>query len=252
MNNKFDISKYVKEDVLIIETQKSKEETDAFCKEMQPWRVNFNWSNGTKTSDFQIRDFMFNSRPMGKIRMFSSKIDLNIFRGKKVLDVAFNDGYHSFFFNKYLGCDVDSYEIYQTPVDRVSKFSEFIGLKGNYFIADANYYEKKDTYDLILHLGTLYHLQDIWSAIEKASNSLKVGGYLFLETITYEGKDKFDCRFINGLNNDKSNHWALSKSTLDYAFKEFGVSKVCDVRDIEVALLKDTGMVRGLSIYQKI
>lgn len=248
---KSSIKELLKKGVLEIETDKSREETDQFCKDLEPWRVVIEFSNGTKTTDFARRDFMFNRFPLGKMRIFQRFIDLEQFRNKSVLDIGFNEGYHSIFFSKYLNCQVDAIDVLGSALTRARKISEYLDLSVNYSIDNAITYRRENKYDLILHLGTLYHLTDVSMAIKNAADSLKDGGHLFLETITYKGENDYDCQFLAGINNDSSNIWALSIPTLDYMFKEVGLSKVNHCRDIEVDLLKGTGMQRSLVIYKK-
>ncbi len=234
-----------------IETQRSVEETRAFCKKLEPWRVVYSFSNGVRTDEFEKRDFVYNPRPLGKLKIFHEKFDLSQFKEKKVLDIGFNEGYHSLFFAKYLASDVDGIEVYQDALDRVSKLSDFLDVKVNLTLADANTYRKENTYDLIVHCGTLYHLHDTWSAIKNAAESLKQNGYLLLETITYKGQDDFDCRFINMLNKGHNNFWALSKPTIKYMFAEYGVSHYMDVKDHDFSHYAGPGMKRSLQIFFK-
>ncbi len=248
---KTEIDALLEKGILEIQTDKPREITDQFCKDLEPWRVVIEFSNGTKTTDFARRDFMFNRLPLGKLRIFSRFIDLEQFKGSSVLDIGFNEGYHSIFFSKYLKCKVDAIDVLGSALTRARKISEFLDLSVNYTIDNAITYKREKKYDLILHLGTLYHLTDVSTAIKNASDSLNDGGHLFLETITYEGSGEYDCQFLAGINNDSSNIWALSIPTLDYMFKECGLSKVSHCRDIEVNLLKGTGMKRSLLIYKK-
>lgn len=248
---KQNISQLLQKGVLQIDTDKSKEATDQFCKQMEPWRVVMEFSNGTSTTDFEKNEFMYNRLPLGKLRIFSQFLDFNDFQNAKVLDIGFNEGYHSIFFSKYLNCDVDAIDVLDSALQRSKQISSFLDCDINYSIDSAITYRKENTYDLILHLGTLYHLTDVSLAVKNAADSLKQGGTLLLETITYEGQREYDCQYLAGINNDSSNIWALSVPTLDYMFAENGMKRVAHCRDIEVELLKDTGMKRGLLIYKK-
>lgn len=245
------IKELLKNGVLEIETDKPRSVTDKFCKDLEPWRVVIEFSNGTKTTDFARRDFMFNKLPLGKMRIFSRFIDLEQFQDGNVLDIGFNEGYHSIFFAKYLNCKIDAIDVLGSALTRAKKISEFLDLDINYTIDNAITYKREKKYDLVLHLGTLYHLTDVSTAIKNASASLNDGGHLFLETITYEGTGEYDCQFLAGINDDSSNIWALSIPTLEYMFKECGLRQVSHCRDLEVNLLKGTGMKRSLLIYKK-
>jgi len=150
-----------------------------------------------------------------------------------------------------LNCNVDAIDVLDSALTRAKAISKFLDLDINYSIDSAITYRKENHYDLILHLGTLYHLTDVSLAIKNASDSLKKGGHLLLETITYENGNEYDCQFLAGINNDSSNIWALSIPTLDYMFAENGLRQVSHCQSIEVELLKGTGMKRGLLIYKK-
>jgi len=81
---KHDIGQLLKKGVLHIDTDKSKETTDAFCKDMEPWRVVMEFSNGTSTTEFEKNDFMYNRIPLGKMRIFSQYLDMTQFQNKNV------------------------------------------------------------------------------------------------------------------------------------------------------------------------
>lgn len=239
-------------DELFIETDLDKSETDKLISEMAPWRVLFQFSNGTRTDDFPLDDFVFNPRPLGKLRMFERELDLTQFAGGRVLDIGFNEGYHSIFFSKYLDCDVDSIDIYPNAVERVGKLSRAIGVSPNLMVDDASTYTKEGEYDLILHLGTLYHLPNVHEAIESAAKSLKPGGTLLLETTTYVGgAHEADCRYMSFVNRGQANFWALSKFAMADMFEQFDVEHVADVRDIEVKMVSDHGLMRSLQVYRR-
>lgn len=247
------IAKLLVSGELFIETDLPKETTDAYCAERQPWRVVYEFSNGTRTDHFETEDFIYNPRPLGKLRLFNQVVDLSQFAGKSVLDVGFNEGYHSIFMSKYLDCTVDAIDYSPGSVAKVSDLLDLIGETNiDLAIADAATYSRRNAYDLILHLGTLYHLPDVWGSIANSALSLRNGGTLFLETITYHSDvDESDCRFINTLNPGQKNYWALSKAAIKHMFAEHGVRHVADVKDYEVKILEGTGMMRSLMVFQK-
>ena len=235
---------------LVIQTDKSRQETDKFCSLMKPWRANFIFSNGTRTEAFELSHNRVKSHALRKLVLLSKHINFSQFKHKKVLDVGFNEGYNAIYFAQNLHCDVTGIEILPSVVARAKRFSEFVNLDIKFMVEDANYFNCIDEYDLILHLGTLYHLHDVWSAVRNTALSLRPGGYVFLETVAYKGGDEYDCKFINWLN-DEHNFWALSKETIRYLFASNNVVHVQDVRDVELKEYAGTGMFRTLAIFRK-
>jgi 2-polyprenyl-3-methyl-5-hydroxy-6-metoxy-1,4-benzoquinol methylase len=112
-------------------------------------------------------------------------------------------------------------------------------------IADATEFVD-EPFDLILHLGTLYHLQDPIKAMRTAARNTKLGGHLFLETMGYEGHDPLDCRLIYGLGGDTTNFWALGLAAIRCVLKDAGFSEVILVGKYEMKIFQGTGMSRVL------
>ncbi|MBL3565472.1 class I SAM-dependent methyltransferase [Rhodovulum sulfidophilum] len=241
----------LKDDVLFIETNRSVEETEAFCTRHAPWRSVYRFSNGVTTESFPRSEHVPNPRCLAKLRRFHARIDLSRFAGKRVLDLGFNEGYQSIFMAKYLGCQVDGIEAYQVAVDRTSAIAEFCGAPCKFWVADANSFVAPETYDVILHCGLLYHLHDVWSAVKNSCRSLKPGGEVLLETTSYEGADKFDCKFMNWHAKGNHNYWALSPETIRYLFAEFGCTEGREVDSFEVGALAGTGMKRTMMWFRK-
>ncbi|WP_414898719.1 class I SAM-dependent methyltransferase [Rhodovulum sp. YEN HP10] len=246
-----EIADRLKDDVLYIATDRSIEATEAFCAAQSPWRSVFRFSNGVTTETFPQNEQVPNPRCMAKLRRFNARADLARFAGKRVLDLGFNEAYNSVFMAKYLGCRVDGVEFHQQAVERGSAIAAFCGAPCNFQTADANSFVAHGTYDLILHCGLLYHLHDVWSGVKNTCLSLKPGGEVLLETMTYEGADKYDCKFINWHRKGNGNFWALSITTVEYLFAEFGCDLVEMVDSFEIGVIAGTGMKRTLMWFRK-
>ncbi|RBO52273.1 hypothetical protein DSD19_14255 [Rhodovulum sp. BSW8] len=246
-----EIAERLKTDVLYIETDRSVEETESFCTLHAPWRSVYRFSNGVTTESFERSEHVPNARCLAKLRRFHAKIDLSRLAGKRVLDLGFNEGYNSIFLSKYLGCKVDGIEFYDAAVKRTSAIAEFCGAPCTFWTADANTFSAPATYDVILHCGLLYHLPDVWSSVRNTCLSLKPGGEVLLETTTYEGADKFDCKFMNWHAKGYNNFWALSPETIRYMFAEFGCTEGQEVDSFEVGALAGTGMKRTMMWFRK-
>ncbi|WP_373355954.1 class I SAM-dependent methyltransferase [Pseudoroseicyclus sp. CXY001] len=246
-----DIAALLEGDALRIETDRSVEDTEAFCRDNGPWRSTFRFSNGVSTENFAQNDAVPNPRCMAKMRRFHGRADISRFAGKRVLDLGFNEGYNSIFMAKYLGCQVDGIEAYPIAITRGRKIADFCGTRCRFMTDDANTFVAPETYDLVLHCGILYHLPDVWSNVRNTCASLKPGGEVLLETMTYEGADRFDCKFINWHRKGFDNFWALSIDTVAYMFEEFGCAHVETIDSYEIGVIKDTGMKRTLMWFRK-
>jgi SAM-dependent methyltransferase len=109
-----------------------------------------------------------------------------------------------------------------TGIDVVQKHKEvsdelarMVGLGAEFLLESAEEFERRDTFDLVLHLGTLYHLANPVLSIDKCVRSLKRGGWFALETMCYRGAaDATTCKWIYGLAGDKTNFWSLGAEAI--------------------------------------
>ena len=91
----------------------------------------------------------------------------------------------------------------------------------------AEEFERENSFGLILHLGTLYHLANPVRSLENCFRSLKKGGWFALETICYRGsEDKTVCKWINGLGGDRTNFWALGEGAIESMAQYCGISEL--------------------------
>jgi hypothetical protein len=80
---------------------------------------------------------------------------------------------------------------------------------------------------VVLHFGTLYHLPNPLLSLQTTYDNLKPGGWLALETQTYDDpEDPGLCYFIHGHNNDKTNFWAISEDALRRYMQYIGFTDV--------------------------
>ena len=102
------------------------------------------------------------------------------FKGKKVLDVGCGNGY---VLAKYAqeGAEVFGIDITQAGVDLCKKRFEFIGLKGEFRVADAQMIPfPDDTFDCACSMGVLHHVPDSQRALGEIYRVLKPGGRLIV------------------------------------------------------------------------
>lgn len=234
---------------LYIETNASAEELEARLRELEPWRVNVEFSNGFSTTSLKTMN-PFNYYPLKKLNDIMAVVGKDIFINKRVLDIGFNAGYNCIILSRDFGCTVTGIDNLKLNLQKAQLLSELANLDIDFRIADANSFCMPGKFDLILHLGTLYHLPDIFKALKVTATNLKPGGNLLLETVTYNNKDKYACRYVYGFNNDHSNYWALSDFVIKDLLAQYSFSEVTLIREMELKIYKDTGMTR--SIYHAV
>ena len=235
-----------------VRTSHPRAETDEACRAIEPWRMRVQFDNGTDTATFRTYE-PFNAFPLRKLDLLSRNVDFERFRGGRVLDVGCNAGYNSLCMAQRFACDVTGIDNDEANLTKARTITRLAGNAGNldFQIADANAYRRDGEFDLIIHFGTLYHLHDIVSSLRNMARSLKPGGRFLLETITHHGADEYECRFIHGLNGDRSNYWAPSKRTIGHLLGEEGVEPEVEYRDFDIGLLEGTTMKRSIAGFRK-
>jgi len=206
-----------KENFLSLNTTLEPEALKDRLDKWAPWSIRVDFSNGVSTMDCERR-IPFSTNPLQKIITANRGIDLEKFRGGRLLDIGCASGYNSIY------C-ATKYEMSATGIDynpkhiEVSTFlSEVAGVKNScsFELASAEEYVKAGVYDVVLHFGTLYHLRNPLLSLQNAFESLKPGGYLALETQVYDHPDDNNiCYFMHMQNNDSTNFWALSTHVLN-------------------------------------
>lgn len=102
------------------------------------------------------------------------------FVGTKVLDVGSGNGY---VLSKYAaeGAEVFGIDITQTGIDLCKKRFEYLQLKGNFQVADAQDIPFPDnTFDCVCSMGVLHHVPDTQKALDEIHRVLKPGGRLIV------------------------------------------------------------------------
>ena len=160
------------------------------------------------------------------------------YMGKKVLDVGCGNGY---VLSKYAdeGAEVSGVDITKTGIDLCKKRFEYLGLKGDFQVADAqNLPFENNTFDCICSMGVLHHVPDTKKAVSEIYRVLKPGGRLIV-MFYYRGSAKYQWRYrirsifsskslqrlvneVDGVGNPKGT--VFSRSELADTLKDF-----CDV-----------------------
>jgi 2-polyprenyl-3-methyl-5-hydroxy-6-metoxy-1,4-benzoquinol methylase len=234
-----------------ITTDMSAEELRPHLESMGPWQHEVVFSNGLKTSDFETRE-PFTTFTLWKLRMLEEHIPMEQLRGGRALDIGSICGYNSMHLAQEYGMKVTGIDIFDRWLEIARFFSSLANTKGvNFEKESGDRFLRPDTFDLILHLGTLYHLQNPMQSLGYSYRNLRAGGYLGLETTAYNGSDELLCKFIYGLYfGDVTNYWALSKRVLETCLGLFGFSDVKLIREVQMVDL-DPELSRVLYVARK-
>ena len=126
------------------------------------------------------------------------------FKAKKVLDVGSGNGY---VLSKYAteGADVFGVDITPTAIDLCNKRFEYLGLEGNFQVADAQDLPfDNNFFDCVCSMGVLHHVPDTSKAVAEIFRVLKPGGRLIV-MFYYRHSAKYQWRF-------RTRSWFKSKS----------------------------------------
>ncbi|MEM8500474.1 MAG: class I SAM-dependent methyltransferase [Pseudomonadota bacterium] len=235
-----------------IDTTATKEELRKVLEEYQPWRMGVSFSNGLNTKDFNRME-PFSDIPLNKLLMISQHCGEDWLYNKRVLDIGSNIGYNSITLAQQFGCSVTGLEFNPGNIEKAKMLAGLSGadLDIDFVEGDAVTFVRHNEYDLILHLGTLYHLADPVNGIFNTAASLKSGGKLYIETSVYHSDDPNACRFIYGLGGDTTNFWALSPFVVEQLVTQGGLKNFEMVRDIKIKLFEGLNMSRAIFAAEK-
>jgi len=211
---------------------------------LEPWRVNVSFSNGFDTGQLETME-PWNRAPLGKLAMIIGHSGEDAFKGARVLDIGCNAGYNVITLMQKYGCDVVGIDNNRKNLQKLTALAEIADVTPSASIHDAHDYDF-DPFDVILHLGTLYHLQDPVAAMRAAARNLRAGGRLYLETVVYVSDDPMACKFIYMLGGDHTNFWGLSEAAIKLILTDAGLSQVETVRVVNIKSYEGTGLNRTL------
>lgn len=237
---------------LHIRTDLERSELLDHLRQWEPWRHEIHFSNGAKTTDLRTME-PFAKRP-SKLWQFEPRIPAEAIRGGKALDIGFNAGYHSILLRSKYGMEVTGIDVSERHLQMAEFLRDLAQLDGISFeIGDANFYHRAEYYDLILHLGTLYHLRHPFLSLENAAASLRPGGFLAVETLTFNAQDDGTlCKFFpRGYAGDPSNWWALGIQAVCGMLEACGLSDVQIIKEWTNEKLAATGMSRTTLLASK-
>jgi len=201
-----------------------------FLEHYSPWRMLIQFKNGPSSDEYETFE-PFNRTPLLKLENILEHISF-LPENPVVLDVGFNCGYNSIYMaEKYKAkcVGVEAQEKHKRVAQEIAKMSN---VEAQFVIGNAEEYYKPEFFDLVLHLGTLYHLKNPIKSLENTAKSLKNGGWFALETLRFADSDPYLCKWINGLNGDFTNFWALGQRVIEEALSMEGVRLNTVVKDI--------------------
>ena len=171
----------------------------------------------------------FTRFPLAKWDVFAKAIPAEAIRGGKALDVGSNIGHHSFNLRTRYDMDVLGIDDHPRNLEVANFLRNVSGLDRIRFLhADANSFRNDETFDLVVHFGTLDHLKHPMQALEHVAAMLSPDGYLALELQTYkQGEDETLCKFVeNGFNGDNTCWWFLGKDALIGMLRRSGFDRI--------------------------
>jgi SAM-dependent methyltransferase len=210
----------------LIETEMSPDDLRGRLAAWQPWSALVAFSNGVTTAEFD-RLVTFAEKPLYKIVQVENRIPFDALRGGTVLDVGCNAGYNAIHLGRKYGLRVTGIDVQQRLVEAASFLASLAGVEAKFAVGHAESFVQEDEFDVVLHFGTLYHLQNPLRALQASFLNLKPDGLLALETQCYDQPgDERVCYFMNGLNEDPSNFFALSTSTVVTSLEMLGFVEI--------------------------
>jgi 2-polyprenyl-3-methyl-5-hydroxy-6-metoxy-1,4-benzoquinol methylase len=192
----------------------------------QPWSALIAFSNGVTTAEFD-RLFPFAESPLYKVSRVEGRIPFEELPGGSILDIGCNAGYNCIYLNRKYGMRVTGIDVQSRLVEAASFLADLAGVEAEFTVAHAESFVREEAFDVVLNFGTLYHLQNPLRALQASFLNLRPGGLLALETQCYDepGDDRL-CYFIQDLNNDPSNFFALSTATVVKCLEMLGFAEI--------------------------
>ncbi len=235
---------------LHIDTDLPADRLRAELARFEPWGHKITFSSGVSTAEFERR-IPFNQTSIQKLRVVEREVDLEPYRGGRVLDIGSNSGHNSIRLATTLDMRATGVDVTERHIEVASMLAKISGAEARFLLADAETYCEPDSFDIVLHFGTLYHLPNPLQALATSFANLRPGGLLALETQLYDHPDDENlCYFMNMHNNDASNFWALSTSVVSRCLTMVGFVDVAEHFRVQPASLAP-GMSRVIMTARK-
>jgi cephalosporin-C deacetylase-like acetyl esterase len=213
---------------LYLATGMPAEELRKELRRLQPWRYEIIFANGVRTSEFPAAAH-FTRFPLAKWDVFAKVIPAECIGEGKALDVGSNIGHHAFNLRRKYGMSVLGIDDNARNVEIAEFLARVSGLDRIRFLrADANHYRGDESFDLVVHFGTLDHLKHPLLALENTATMLRQDGFLALELQTYKsGDDETICKFIEGdFRGDNTCWWFPGKDAVIGMLRHCGFDRI--------------------------
>lgn len=215
--------------VLKLPTTLSSEELSMELGKYQPWGHRIDFSNGVSTAQFARRT-PFSEQLLVKFQKAAEHIPFERLRGGALLDIGCNSGHNSIHAAVAYGMRPVGIDVSARHMKASSFLAQLAGIEAEFLLENAETFSRPSSFDVVLHFGTLYHLPNPLLSLNTTFDNLKPGGYLGLETATYDHPDDPTlCRFAHMQNNDKTNFWAISEHVLHRYLEFIGFQSVITV-----------------------
>ncbi len=139
---------------------------------------NLSWLDGSASHDLHFEGHYVSWR-RARIRAIIEHYGPDFFRGKTMLELGAGKGDIGAVFY-YLGADVTCAEGRQANVDALKKKYPFLKTQ----LLDLDHDPIVGKYDIVLHSGVLYHLENVRFSLEQACGACE---HLILETMVCDG-----------------------------------------------------------------
>jgi 2-polyprenyl-3-methyl-5-hydroxy-6-metoxy-1,4-benzoquinol methylase len=224
----------------------------AFLTRHQPWRMEIDFGGALNSKNYPKFE-PFNGFPLRKLNTILAAIATRggLPTAPRALDIGFNNGYNALYLAQTLGAQVTGIDVAPKHLAVATDLAQMTGLQAEFLLQSAEEFLRPASYDLVLHLGTLYHLPNPVLSMERAIRSLQPGGWLALETIRYLA-DPLAARWIHGFNGDKSNYWALGETILTELFTLHGMAPPELLFSAKVPVLAQIQSDRAIYIARKL
>jgi 2-polyprenyl-3-methyl-5-hydroxy-6-metoxy-1,4-benzoquinol methylase len=187
----------------------------AYLERHAPWRCLIEFENGPRSDEFETYQ-PFNAVPLRKLARILERIPAASLAGTQVLDIGCNSGYNCLHLAQAHGATCTGIDILPKHIASCDDLAALLGVQAEFLRLSAEEIPWSERFDLVLHLGTLYHLENPLRSLRQCAAALRPGGWLALETICYRGsEDPTLSKWINLFNGDKSNFWALGPKVID-------------------------------------
>jgi SAM-dependent methyltransferase len=220
---------------LKLNTELDADDLRARLKTWEPWGQLIEFSNGVSTAEF-TQHRPFNPNPLQKLEAVRGKIPFELLRRGALLDVGCSTGYNALqcaieYDMRVLGIDLSPRSI------RVARLlNDLANARARYKVEDAEAFSRPESFDVILHFGTLYQLRDPLASLRKTCENLKSGGWLALETQVYDHpEDAGICYLMPMRGGAKADRWALSTAVLSRCLRSVGFELVEEVVRVQPA-----------------